>query len=39
MTSMLKDRDRNCVYEKAIELMIKNFVSKVGRPPIGILIV
>lgn len=34
MTSMLRDRDRNKIYESAIELCLGNFAKKVGSHPI-----
>jgi SAM-dependent methyltransferase len=34
MTSMMRDADRNVVYEKAIKLLIDNFVAKKDRAPV-----
>lgn len=34
MTSMLRDCDRNSIFEAAIAKLIQNFRDKVGRPPI-----
>lgn len=34
MVSMLKDNDRNQVYEAAIQKCIEHFISTVGRPPV-----
>lgn len=33
MTSMLRDINRNEVYDKAIKVCVENFISKTGRPP------
>ena len=34
MTSMLKDADRNSVYARAIEAMIREFIKRENRPPV-----
>jgi SAM-dependent methyltransferase len=34
MTSMLRDNDRNSVYERAIAVLIKNFANEHGRAPV-----
>lgn len=34
MTSMLRDRDRNNLYEQAIQKSIEHFTVKHGRPPV-----
>ena len=34
MTSMLRDHDRNIIFESAIAKLIQNFVSRMGRPPV-----
>ena len=34
MTSMLRDNDRNNVYEKATRIMVESFIEKNGRQPV-----
>lgn len=36
MTSMLRDIDRNNVYEDAIKICIQNFIDKEGRAPVAL---